>query len=504
MKKAVNRFPHTSRRRRRGDKTADMLLALLRALGGLLFNREGRKETRSNECGTVLLGRNRFPFRSLSHRVLIIAILLTTAAMQSAAQEGALTLREAIRVGLEQNNAVKIAAVEREKGENSVSIGAAGFLPMLDASAGLNGSLSNTKQEYVSGETVERNGAGSRGYFAGVDLSWRLFDGLGSFARLDLLEGARDRSIVLERREREDLAVEIAATYFDLVRLERLADVQREAIALSLARRDLATARVETGEGIRFELTQAQVDLDADSAALLRTGLFITDARIRLNRLMNRPPLTPVAPADAITLGRPLPAIDELRTQMLGQNTEVRAAVIEGELARASRRLAVSESYPTLTANVGYDLAGSESDASFVLSNRTSGINYNLIASINLFNGFITKQRIENAELDIRRSELLYADAVAESEAILASFYRQYVEQAQLAEFERTRVEGARENLRLAGDRLELGVATPLEVRAAQAAFVEAENRLVQAEYETVLLELSLWRISGEVLFLAE
>lgn len=444
--------------------------------------------------------------RRLLPAVVACAFLAAAAPQRSAAQgEGEpLTLRDVIRLGLERNVGVRIAEVERMKGENSVSIGAAGFLPTLDAAAGLNGSLNNTRQEYVSGEVVERDGAGSRGYNAGVDLNWRAFDGFGSFARLDLLEGARDRSVVLERQQKEELVTEVVVAYFNLVRLERLMEVQREAIALSLSRRDIAAARAETGAGIRFELTQAQVDLDADSAALLRTSLVINDLRIRLNRLMNRSPLAPLEPADSITLGRPLPPMEDLRERMLAQNTEVRAAVIEGEIARASRRLAVAEKYPYLTLNLGYDYTGSESDASLVLSNRTSGFNYNVIASINLFNGLVTKQKIENADLDIRRSELLYADAVAETDATLASFYGQYREQAQLAEFERTRVEGTRENLRLAQDRLELGVATPLEVRTAQAAFVEAENRLVQAEYETALLELSLWRISGDILFLAE
>lgn len=472
----------------------------------LLLSTNHYRLTTNNAMRTVSsIDRKNIPFRR--YLLLLAAAWCAVAVIapqKGRAQEGRLTLREAIRIGLEGNLGVQIAGVEREKGENSVSIGAAGFLPTLDATAGLNGSLNNTRQEYVSGEVVERDGAGSRGYNAGVDLNWRAFDGFGSFARLDQLEGVRDRTILLEQQEKEILVAEIVSAYFDLVRLGRLLDVQREAITLSQSRRDLALARVETGAGIRFELTQAQVDLDADSAALLRTSLLLTDVRIALNRLMNRPSLTPLEPADDITLGRPLPPVEELREQMLGQNTAVRAAVLEGELARISRRLAVAEKYPYVTLNLGYDFTGSESDASLVLSNRTSGFNYNVIASINLFNGFVTKQKIENADLDIRRSELLYADAVADADATLASFYQQYSQQAQLAEFERTRVEGTRENLRLAQDRLELGVATSLEVRTAQAAFVEAENRLVQAEYETALLELSLWRVSGSLLFLGE
>ncbi len=420
------------------------------------------------------------------------------------AQEGTLTLRDAVRAGLQANQRIQIANLEREKAENSVSLGAAGFLPSLDASAGYSGSLTNSDQTYLSGEVVSQDGANSQTWFAGLDLNWNLFNGFGSVAERDRLEGEHARARVSERQEREALTLEIAESYLQVVWLQRLREVEEEAIQLSIARRDFALARVETGEGIRFELTAAQVDLDADSAALLRRDLQLSDARIRLNRLLNRAPLSNVSPSGSLELGTEIPALEELRQKLTQQNSTVQAAVIEQELAQIARRLAASERYPKVTLNVGYDFTDSESGAGFVVSNQTAGINYNLTASMNIFNGFVTKQRVENAELDIQRSELRRTQVIAEADAVLARLYEQYRQQEQLVAFERTRIQGARENLTLAQDRLELGAATSVEVRQAQTGFIQAGSRLTQAEYETAVLGLSLLELSGEILRIAE
>ncbi len=308
---------------------------------------------------------------------------------------------------------------------------------------------------------------------------------------------------VAERDERERIATEIALSWLDILLLQELIGTTEESIRLSTLRRDLAQDRVETGASIRFELTQAQVDLDADSATLLRSELTLADAKIRLNRLLNRSPLTPFVPADSIGTGIPLPAREELRQRILETNTAVQSARLAIEQAGRSRKLVQSELYPLVSLNVGYDFVGSNADAGFLLSNRTSGLNYGLSATWNIFNGFATSGRLDQAELSIRESELRYAEAVAEAEAEFETLYQRYEGQSRLVAYERSRIAGAAENMRLASDRLELGAVTPFEVRLAQTALIEAESRLVQAEYDKALLELQMLRLSGGILRLA-
>src|SRR5690606_4477603 len=67
-----------------------------------------------------------------------------------------LTLEEAIGQALEQNYAVRTARNAAEIAANDATLGNAGFLPTVSLNAGYNGSLSNTRQEFVNGDPQER------------------------------------------------------------------------------------------------------------------------------------------------------------------------------------------------------------------------------------------------------------------------------------------------------------------------------------------------------------
>ena len=437
----------------------------------------------------------------LHFSLLLLLLLLVPVCGKGQGEE--ITLRQAIELGLVQNRRAQIAALEVERAEKGATAGAAGILPEVDLYGGVTGSLNNTRQEFATGEIAERNGAVSSGYSFGIDANWTVFDGFASWRRLDLLHEEEELSRAAERDEREQIVTEIATTYLEIVLLQDLVRTAEEAILLSTARRDLARDRVEVGASIRFELTQAQVDLNADSGTLLRLELDVEATKVRLNRLLNRPPSALFTVTDSVESLLPLPPHDELRERVVRSNMEVQQALLRVEQEKMREKLVRSELYPLLSLNLGYDFVGSSADAGLLLSNRTSGLNYSLNARWNIFNGFATKGRLEQAELSIRQSELQYEERVAVAEADFEILYREWERESELVEYERRSIASARENLQLAADRLELGAVTSFEVRQAQTRFIEAGSRRVQAEYRLKLLELRILRLSGDILRLA-
>ncbi len=426
--------------------------------------------------------------------LLVLPLALTT---DLAAQETSLTLRETIAIALERGSASAIAEREIDRAESTLFFGATGLLPRLDAVARTNGSITNSAQEYASGETIERTGAVGTGYSAGLAVEWELFNGFGGYRELDRRRGLRALAEVERDAVDQGIATEVALLYLDLVRNIRLLVVDREAIALSLNRLGRARARVETGAGIRFDMTQAQVDLDADSSALLLREIEIVSARQRLNRLLERPLGTPFTPVDTIPLRLTLPEREELLRLTITNDPAIRALDGAVTVARAVRGVIASESLPTLTLDLGYDLTGSESGAGFILSNRSSGFNYGLTARWNIFNGFQTSRRIEEQDIATEILGLRRARRITDLTAEFEDLYTRYEARARLARYERDRIEAARQNLLLANDRLALGSITPLEVRQAETRLVEAVSRLVDAEYARDRLALQLAGLSG-------
>jgi outer membrane protein TolC len=116
-----------------------------------------------------------------------------------------------------------------------------------------------------------------------------------------------------------------------------------------------------------------------------------------------------------------------------------------------------------------------------------------------LFDGNRSRERknahiaIENAELAQKNLELgIYAD--------LCDLWQAYENNLKLLEFERENVKTARENHDIACERNLLGNLAGIEMREAQKSLLDAEERILAAQYDTKICEISLLLISGKIL----
>lgn len=85
--------------------------------------------------------------------ILLPTLLLI--ATSSLAQE-ILTLDQALQTGLQNNYSVRIAKNDASIAANNVTIGNAGFLPVLDVFGNITQGIDDSKQQYLSGQEVEK------------------------------------------------------------------------------------------------------------------------------------------------------------------------------------------------------------------------------------------------------------------------------------------------------------------------------------------------------------
>src|SRR5690606_23725796 len=99
-----------------------------------------------------------------------------------------LTAEEAVKIALENNYQIRIASNELEIDRASATVGNAGMLPTVGASATSNNSIQNTSQVRAGGERVKQDNARNNSLNYGVALDWTIFDGFSMFARYDQLQ----------------------------------------------------------------------------------------------------------------------------------------------------------------------------------------------------------------------------------------------------------------------------------------------------------------------------
>jgi outer membrane protein TolC len=79
-----------------------------------------------------------------------------------------------------------------------------------------------------------------------------------------------------------------------------------------------------------------------------------------------------------------------------------------------------------------------------------------------------------------------------------------YINNIELVNLEKENLETARDNYQIAIERYKLGDLAGIELREAQNSLLEAEERLVQAQYSSKLCEISLIQISGQIVSFLE
>src|SRR5690606_33304429 len=98
---------------------------------------------------------------------------------------------------------------------NNYSIGNAGFLPSLSVTAGYNGTLANTRQQFLnSAEAQERSGALTRRQTAGTQLNWTVFDGMGRFATYRRLGALRTQQEARSEGTVEAVVADVIVRYY--------------------------------------------------------------------------------------------------------------------------------------------------------------------------------------------------------------------------------------------------------------------------------------------------
>lgn len=407
-----------------------------------------------------------------------------------------LSLQDAVRIALENNYSINIAKNKSIIADNDANIGNAGFLPILDATSSYSKSQSNTKQEYFDGRTIDRTGAKSTNLSAGVSLNWIVFDGFEMFGNLDLLKELNRIGKASYKSEIENNVADVIDNYFNLIREKQVLDVIKETIRISEERVRIAESKKDVGSGSKFDLRQAQVDLNEDRSTLLKEELTYEQLKVMLNQLLGRDVNTDFDVEDTIIVNENL-NYDELMNSALQKNSELFIAERNLELAEINISLARSELYPRISLSGGYNYLNSESGAGFIKTNKNYSLNFGVTASLNLFNGLNTRRKIENALVESDNSRLNYEMIKNSIEANLLNVYKKYLNSIKLIKLEEENLIIAEESVDIALERLKLGNITPLEFRETQRKLIDVKSRLVSAQYEAKTAETELLRLSG-------
>ncbi|MBP8915713.1 MAG: TolC family protein [Chitinophagales bacterium] len=410
-----------------------------------------------------------------------------------------LTLQQALNTAWENNYGIKIINKELQITDLQNHAGYAGMLPVISAIANYDVEVTNSEQQYFSGETRSEKNAGANSLDAGVYLDWTVFDGLGMFARKDKLEQLYALGELEVRAKLEEITMQLMIDWNNLIQLENAKRVMENAIDISGERLKIAQQRNVIGSGSGLDVLQAQVDLNTDSSAYINILLQIKNTKAVINEYMARDANTTFDINEKIAVDQTI-NLTSIKENVYANNTSLLIAEKNKQIAELQVKEYKSYLYPTVSLNAGYGFLKSVSEAGFVESNLNVGPLAGVSLVIPLFNGFTVSRNIEQMKVMQQMQELDVLQTQLSVNTNLVILYNQYETSLQLMKIEQQNIESATKNVSIALEKFNLGAITSVELREIQLQKVNTENRYLTEELNAKIAELQLKYFSGKLI----
>ena len=430
-------------------------------------------------------------------RILIVACFIGSNTLSA---QQPYSLKSCIEIGLEQNYDIRMVRNEEQISKNNATIANAGYLPTLDLSAGYSGSLNDT--ETTTRETGEKNkttGVFDQTLNAGINLNWTLFDGFRIQANYQRLKELEKQGETMTRIAIEDFIAELSSEYYNYIRQQIRLKNFLYAMSLSKERLRIVEERYLVGNFSRMDLQQARVDFNADRAQHMKQQESVETSRIRLNELMANSDMNlPIHVSDSIIELNTLLSYEQLWQSTLENNTSLLNSEHSKVLADLELKTVKSRNYPYLKLNSGYSYTMNKYDIAATSQRHNKGLNVGVTLGINLFDGN-RKRESRNARIAIENARLRQEELKQALQADLSTLWQAYQNNLSMLKLERENLTAAIENHEIASERYMLGNLSGIEMREAQKSLLDAEERILAAEYDTKICEISLLQLSGRI-----
>ena len=410
------------------------------------------------------------------------------------------TLKSCLEEGLLNNYSLRITHNEEQISKNNATLANAGYLPTIDLSGGYQATVDNTNSKVRStGETEKTKNVFDQTIDVGIDLNWTIFDGFNISTTYQQLKLLREQGETNTRIALEDFIASLAAEYYNFIQQKIRMKNLLYAVQLSRERLRIVEARYHIGDFSRLDYQQAKVDFNADSAQYMKQQELLHTSRINLNELMGNENVDqPIVTPDSIIDVNANLDFDELWDATLKVNSSLLKADQNTLLAQMDYKKATSRDYPYIRLNAGYGYTFNKYDVNSYSQRGNFGFSGGVTIGFNLFDGNRKRER-RNASIAVKNARLQRDELELNLRADLSNLWQAYRNNLEMLNLERQILIGAKGNHEIAMERYMLGDLSGIEMREAQKSLLDAEERILSAEYDTKLCEISLLQISGKI-----
>lgn len=417
-------------------------------------------------------------------QIIILAITACCSAVQ--AQEG-WTLRQCIDHAIEHN--INIRQTSNAAEQNAVDVNTAKWarLPNLNGSAGQNWSWGRSASPVDNTYSDINNGSTQ----FGLSTSVPLFTGFQipnqyALSKLNLKAAIEDLN-----KAKEDIAINIASSYLQVLFKQELSKVAVSQVALSKEQYTRISRLGEIGKASPAQVAEAKARVAQDEMNAVQANNNHQLELLSLSQLLELP--TPegfaLTQPDTTLAFAALTPPDDIYSEAISNKPGIRAAQFRLEGTDKSIRIAQSNYYPELSFNAGlgtsyYTLNGKSAGSfgSQFKNNLNKYVGFSL--NVPLFNRFSTRNRVRTARLQ-QTNIALELDKTKKTlyKEIQQAWYNAVAAESKFNSSV-SAADANQESFRLMSEKFDNGKATAVEYNEAKQNLMKAQSDKIQAKYD--------------------
>lgn len=145
----------------------------------------------------------------------------------------------------------------------------------------------------------------------------------------------------------------VASSYFEVLKGERVVDVNKQSLALAQEQESLAQKRADVGEVTRSDVLRARVSVETARRALIASQNDLEFQRNTLRNILNLPPDAPLHLAEPLPYRRDVPEFGALLAKAYEKREDLREQTLVVSQAEQSRHEVRAQYAPKIVAEGG-------------------------------------------------------------------------------------------------------------------------------------------------------
>lgn len=429
--------------------------------------------------------------------VFIVITLLVSFVGRSQSDLG---LMQAIEKALTNNYDIQLIEGNYQISKTQNSWGMAGLIPTFSLNIGNQTSLqdnTNNPATFFPGVLLSDN------LQATLDMSWTIFSGFGiriNKERFDIMQSQTKGNAVVVI---ESTIYNVILAYYTAVVQERKLDVMADLLAYSKKKLAYHELKSDMGISTSLDLLEFKNQVLTDSTNYLLQNLSVKNAKRNLNLLMSEDVEIDYMLTDSLKISTPQITYDELKENMLSNNTNLINQFMNYELKELEISAKKSAYYPIVTLNLGtspsvgyFEVFG---DNGFSSNTNAWSHNANINIRYDIFQGWNRKRNTQIAEIQRDLAGLEIKQLTLQLSHQLRANFELYQTRNKVQSMSSQRVDHAELLWALGKEKYDLGVINVFNLNDIKLSYQQAVLAYYDRMFEMIETHYDLMRITGQI-----